>query len=558
MASDRPGLLQLRLFGPFSCHLGPDQHPVRLGAKHSALLAMLATAPEGTRTRSWLQDALWSLSGPEHGRASLRQALAVLKREFGEHFGDLIDAEKTRVTLLMNNTRIVGVPKEGQFFEGIEIPGEDGFEQWLYRERQSLALGRPVLMAPGGRATAFPPAVTLRPTIAVLPFVWVGETGRLDLLGDMLASDVARQMSRAPGLDVISHLSCRHDTFRESGLLELKNRFKVDYLATGHTRRRGDAVLIDVDFVEVNGGRIAETRSFRTSLASIVEGDTECAGEIAHFLARSIFNASIRAAALGKVGDVATHTLLMSAIALMHRLDLASFSRARQHLEEITRRGPGFSQPWAWLAKWYVLFVAQGWSDSLARDAAAARDSINRALAANPACSFSQAINGLVEHQLQRDYSGADKKFDQALAGDENNALAWLLKGTMYAFEGRGAEAVAYTNRAKHLSPLDPSSYFFSTLSAAAYLSNHDYRQGLAEADKAIALNPNHISSYRARVVALHGLERFDEARAAAQQLLRLEPDLTVERYLSTHAAAGFTTGQEWALALRDSGIPKK
>lgn len=551
-------LIQLRLFGPFSCHLEGGRTPVRLGAKHAAMLALLATAPEGTRSRSWLQDTLWSLSGPEHGRASLRQAVASLKRSLAGVFDDLIVADKARITLAMDRTRVVGSPQDGQFLEDVEIPGENGFEQWLYRQRQTLAIGRPGTLAPEGIA-AMPGAVTLRPTIAVLPFQSLSDAaGARDPFGDMLASDVARQLSRAAGLDVISHLSCRHDRFREAGLIDLKSKFKVDYLATGHTRRRGAKIRIDVDFVEVESGKIAETSAFETSLAEISEGYTDCAQEVAAFLVRAIFNTSIRSVAAHSVREVATHTLLMSSIALMHRQDLGSFSRSREQLEEITRRGPLLSLPWAWLAKWYVLFVAQGWSTDVQKDAQRARACINRALGADPACSFSQVIAGLVEHQLLKDYDAATRKFDHALAGDENNALAWLLKGTMYAFAGRGKEAVAYTDRARHLSPLDPSSYLFATLSATAYLADHQYDRALSEAEAAIQLNRHHVSSFRARVVALHGLERHEEARAAAQDLLRIEPDLTIENYLSKHAAAGFQTGAEWARALIESGIPKK
>ena len=49
---------------------------------------MLATAPEGTRTRAWLQDMLWGRSGHEHGRASLRRALTDLRGLFGEDFNE--------------------------------------------------------------------------------------------------------------------------------------------------------------------------------------------------------------------------------------------------------------------------------------------------------------------------------------------------------------------------------------------------------------------------------------------------------------------------------------
>jgi adenylate cyclase len=37
---------------------------------------------------------------------------------------------------------------------------------------------------------------------------------------------------------------------------------------------------------------------------------------------------------------------------------------------------------------------------------------------------------------------------------------------------------------------------------------------------------------------------------------MRLEPDLTITRYLERSPAAPFTTGKEWAAALAGAGVP--
>ena len=61
----------------------------------------------------------------------------------------------------------------------------------------------------------------------------------------------------------------------------------------------------------------------------------------------------------------------------------------------------------------------------------------------------------------------------------------------------------------------------------------------------------------RTKVVSLYWLDRKEEAEKAAEQLLILEPNLTINGWLDTHPAASFKSGRDWAEALRASGVPE-
>jgi adenylate cyclase len=56
--------------------------------------------------------------------------------------------------------------------------------------------------------------------------------------------------------------------------------------------------------------------------------------------------------------------------------------------------------------------------------------------------------------------------------------------------------------------------------------------------------------------IAQWQLGHADDARATVRELLRLDPNLTVERYVRLSPAADFDTGKEWAAALRHAGVP--
>ena len=57
--------------------------------------------------------------------------------------------------------------------------------------------------------------------------------------------------------------------------------------------------------------------------------------------------------------------------------------------------------------------------------------------------------------------------------------------------------------------------------------------------------------------VAQWQLGRFDDARQSAQELLKLQPSMTVSGWLKGSPAAGYEIGRTAAGVLRKAGIPE-
>ena len=88
--------LHLRLHGAFEAYWSDETALDIPGTKLKALLAVLGTAPRQRADRVWLQDMLWGRSGPEAGRASLRQALSRLRRVLGNQFDTILKVEHVK------------------------------------------------------------------------------------------------------------------------------------------------------------------------------------------------------------------------------------------------------------------------------------------------------------------------------------------------------------------------------------------------------------------------------------------------------------------------------
>lgn len=552
MLSGRHGVsLQIRLFGPFSASWSDGVEVPLRSAKMRGMLALLVRSPEGRRGRAWLQEMLWGRSGPEHGRASLRRALSDLRGLMGERFDQIFVVTNDAVAIKPGAYEIIGSIDDGMLLEGIDI-AEEGFESWLRRERQAAA---PAAALAGRRLEM--PGDSIRPAIAIVPFMMThGEASHV-MLGDILAEETTRSLSRSPFLHVISHLSARNFSRIDLDIEEVSRQLAVNYCICGSYRVIDGVVHLNIDVINVQRGDICWTGEFVAPVRDFLAGQSDIIADMANKIRRGVVSAEIELASGRPLPDVKTHSLMITGVSLMHRTTLSSFARARSYIEEAIRRAPRHSQLYSWLGKWYVLSVSQGWSTDVQKDASLGRDCVSAALDLNPECAFSLTIDGLVRNNLMKRSDEARECYERALEIDPNNALAWLLIGTLNAFVGEGDLAVTQASRALSLSPIDPHLYFFESLAATCHLTAFQFEKALELADRSMVSNRRHASTHRVRTIALYGLGRIDEARLSAQELLRVEPGLSVENYLRNHPAALYPTGRFWAKALMDSGIPK-
>lgn len=541
--------LNISLFG--SCVVRVDGAPgVEVkGAKHRALFALLATAPLGRRTRSYLQRTLWGSSCYDGGRQNLRRALSDLRSLLGEDFDRFIKCTNSDVELDLSLVNFLGAPGTGSFMEGIGIR-DRGFEEWvasmraddsqiaaLYRTTPRTELGRPL------------------PRITALPFQGVLGGENLRVLGDWLAEEVCRSLSRSNLLSVISHLSSRALAARTTDTLDVRRELDVDYFVTGSIRDMGGRIVVDMDFVDARDGNIMWTRQIAGPEAKFWDSIATGLDGVVRAIGRSIADEAIAYVNDRPVPELEDHHLVIGGVSLMHRPTFRDFAKSRTLLEEAVSRAPMVAETHAWLAKWYVLSVFNGWTTDRSGDTQKALDASSRALDINPDSSFSLVIDGFAHNNLMQRMDVASQRYDTAIDINPNESLSWLLRGALLAFQDEGADAIEAAEQARGLSPIDPFGYYYDSLSSTAYLAAENYSRALELADKSLAFNDRHLSTIRSRITALHHLGRGEEARAAAVELMRRAPAFSLDAYKTGHPVAKAALGQKVIAALEAAGI---
>jgi adenylate cyclase len=397
----------------------------------------------------------------------------------------------------------------------------------------------------------------LRPTIAVIPFTARGGGAEYQVVGEVLADEIISALSRSSEVNLISRLSTTVFRGRNASISEVSGYLNANYVLSGAYRKAGDKLRLTVELAIASSGAVVWSESLEGHAHAVVTGKDDLVDQIVAAVSMAVMARELQRAQSQPLPTLESYTLLMGAIALMHRLSPQDFDRSRQMLEALIERAPRQAVPWAWMAKWHVLRVQQGWFDDIKRESQLALDCGRRALAIDPQSSLGLVMTGFVHTNLLKQLDVALEHYDFALSNNPNDSMAWLLKGTLHAFRGDGKLAVENTQRALRLSPLDPHRYFFDSLAATAALSAGHYKRAIELAKHSLRANRSHTSTFRALAIAQWQLGRHDDARRTVSELLRLEPALTIRKYVERSPSSGYETGKIWSSALREAGVPE-
>ena len=525
------------------------------------LLLEFPVVLSGVKAAFAIQEACVGINTgvPPTQQILLRAGAHVGHRVADEHdvYGSGVNLAARLLTLAGPGEIVVSADVRDQIAPVLDADVEDLGQCYLKHVHEPVRAYR--IGPPGPRPVIEPHASSmpqLHPTIAVIPFVERADDPEHPVVGEVLADEIISAFSRSSELDVISRLSTTVFRGRETSVDEVSRYLGANYVLSGAYHRAGSKLRLNVELASSKSGTIVWSETMEGSAHALMSGRHRAVSDIVTEVGKTIMTRELQRAQSQPLPTLDSYTLLMGAIALMHRLSAQDFDRARELLQSLTERHGRQAIPWAWMAKWHVLRVQQGWSEDPDMDARLALDCGKRALDADPQCSLALVMGGFVHTNLLKQLDVAEDQYAQALRINPNDGLAWLLKGTLHAFKNEGKKAIEYTQRALKLSPLDPHRYFYDSLAATAALSAGHYERAIELANRSLRANRTHTSTFRALAISQWQLGLHDDARKTVAELIQLEPSLTVTRYRERHPSGGFETGKIWSNALLAAGVP--
>lgn len=421
--------------------------------------------------------------------------------------------------------------------------------------RPPLFAFSPMPDEPALRSTPTPDDA-LRPTLAVVPFIGYATSAELFSLGDVVTDQVIAALSHSHAIQVISRLSTAVFRDAQASVQQVSTRLRAHYVVSGRYWQRNGQVRVQVELAHAPGGEVVWAHSIEDSELAALQLDSTLVQSIVLGITRALHAHQLRSFRSQPLPTLASHTLLLAAISLLYRLSLRDFDMAHTALAALRERAPRHAEPLAWLARWHLFRVVQGWSDDPQREGQRAMDCAQQALDLDPDSSLALTMLGNVHTNHLRDLDAADQLYDQALTINPNESLAWLQKGNACSFAGDGQAALAHVGKAVSLSPLDPSRHHYLTIQAGAALAAGDYAQAITAARESLRHNHGHLSTHRVLAIAQALGGQAEDARRSVQTLLRLDPQLTVARFVARSPGARSGLAQTFGQALLGAGLP--
>ncbi len=527
---------RLELLGSFALR-HPDGRRIALSSRKSvALLALLAMSRSGERQRTWLQARLWGARAPDQARASLRRELSNLRAALGavgagailvsDHARiglDLarIDVDVRRLERAVANGRADAPANADEFLEGLDLPGEEGFEDWLRDQRALVAELRERASRQHWARTTIDPApgdlpASTRPTIAVVRFANLG-TREDEIIAEGLTDEVALELSRHSTLFVV-----RADRVGERPDDEVAatcRKLGVRYLLAGLVQCSGDRLRVNLRLLDGAVGEQVWSDRFDGTLADVFALQERIAVTVAPYVDATIEQAERRHARNRPVDRGDACQLYWRANALFREFQRDPVIEAAALAEEVLAIEPDNAWAAALAAFCHALCAAFDWVEDRPAAVARALALYERSMAAGGDDPFVLGYAAGTLLACGGDLVIADRLVERALAIHPNVASTLFWGGWIDLAAGRPDRASDRFRLAIQLNPLSAVRAHSLTGIGIALLAQGRHAEASGVLTDAVQHLPRHPPTLAATALSLMAAGRMDEARSLARRL---------------------------------------
>jgi len=236
----------------------------------------------------------------------------------------------------------------------------------------------------------------------------------------------------------------------------------------------------------------------------------------------------------------------------IYRMNKEGNTLARQSFEESIALDPEYAIAYTYLAWTYLIELLAGFSDSPGQSMAKAVELALKALALDDSLADAHALLGSI-YLVQQEWEKAVAEGERSVALNPNSADNIGVLGMTLYNVGRPEEAIGLFEKAKRLNPIPPD-WLLESL-ATAYRMTGRYEEAIAELNKVLHRNPDYSGAWLNLAAIYSSRGQEEEARAAAAEVLRLEPKFSLEHFAQTLPLKNQAEKERYINNLRKAGL---
>jgi TolB-like protein/Tfp pilus assembly protein PilF len=390
------------------------------------------------------------------------------------------------------------------------------------------------------------------PSIAVLPFVNMSGDPKQEFLCDGITENIISVLSKVPRLFVIS----RQSTFFYKGkpvkVKQVSEELGVQYVLEGSVHRSGNRIRINAQLIDALTGRDLWAERYERDLTDLFGLQDEIVMQILTASRVKLTAGEISSAYSkyyrGKQG-FDCYLKLMEALKYTDRNNIEDNNVARRLSEEAISMCPENPVGYARLSTVYIIDYWLGNTKSPRKTLEKAEELAKKALAIDDSIPVGHAMLASV-YIFKREYDKAIAEGERAVALDPSTYTSYasaLLVACRYK------EAIAMFQKAMRLNPNAMSAtfvYFGHALLMAGRLE-----EAVSTFKKAIQRTPDNILPHYGLVATYSLMGREKEARAEAEEVLRMNPKFSTDYYAKTFVYKDQSEMDKVVNAMRKAGL---
>jgi TolB-like protein/tetratricopeptide (TPR) repeat protein len=404
-----------------------------------------------------------------------------------------------------------------------------------------------------------PLSSTPRLSMVVLPFANIGGNPKQEYFVDGVTESLTTDLSRINGAFVIARNTAFTFKGKAVDVKKLGRELNIRYVLEGSAQRCGNRLRVNVQLIEAKTGNHLWAERFDKPVGDLFDMQDEIVSRLANELNSQLIAVEARRAERSPHPD-ATDLYFQGAAWVNKGRTPENLAQARGFFERALALEPENVEALVGTALVNFAIGTQFLTDDWIEHLTAAEAAVTKALSLAPNHPMAHNFLGVVQIFTNRAAQGI-AKCEQALALDRNLAMSHGNIGIAKFFLGRGRETEAHVHQALRLSPRDTYAFVWTSFVGRAKFWHGADAEAIVWLRRSLEANRNYPNGHFYLAAVLAQVGELDEARAAAQAGLALNPSFSIRRYRTSTPSSHpvYLAGRERVIeGLRMAGVPER
>ncbi len=375
------------------------------------------------------------------------------------------------------------------------------------------------------------------PSIAVLPFENMSGDPKQEFFSDGITENIITALSKVPRLFVISKQSTFFYKNKPVKVKQIAEELGVRYVVEGSIQRSGDRIRINAQLIDALTGHHLWGERYDRDLKDIFVLQDEITIEVLPAVRAKLAGGDVSVSQKyaekyyrGKQG-LDCFLKQMEATKYRERLTIEDNNVARRLLEEAISMCPESPEGYIQLGYTYLGEFFLDRTKSPQETVEKGYELAKKALAMDDSLPSVHILLSNI-YNFKREYDRAIAEGERAVALDPGGSTAYTSYGSALLAACRPEEASPMFQKAIRLNPNAPAITFVQL--GHSFTDSGRFEEAIPAYKKGIQRAPDYIFAHLGLVTTYSLMGRDKEARAEAEEVLRINPKFSVDQMAKT------------------------